>query len=63
MLARRSARALFTEGKTVRHMRNSRIRKAIVPQMSSLTAGQMGLGSWASASWPGDRRDARALPR
>jgi hypothetical protein len=49
MLARRSARALFTEGKTVRYMTNSRIRKAIVPQISSFQAGRMGLrvSSWA----------------
>jgi hypothetical protein len=51
MLARRSWKALLIEGKTVRYMRNSRIRKAIVPQMSSLVAGKIGLGSSSAASW------------
>jgi hypothetical protein len=52
MLARRSLKALSTDGHTVRYMTNSRMKKAIVPQISSLAAGRIGFGSWAgSASW------------
>jgi hypothetical protein len=51
MLSRRFLKALSTDGQTVRYMRNRSSRKAIVPQMSSLEAGRMGLCSCSAASW------------
>ena len=51
MLSRRFLKALSTDGQTVRYIRNTRIRKAIVPQMSSLVAGKIGLGSSSAACW------------
>ena len=50
MLSRRSLKASSTDGQTVRYMMNTRIRKAIVPQISSFAAGRMGFCSCSAAS-------------